>query len=272
MDPIMLALLGVGGLAAWYFTRPKPAVQVIKGISQGAGNVPSGTPVSIAIPVKAPAALPPLPTPYKAPVGQNVASAATGHVPSALVLPSTNGILQMGAMIITPTGAANANVMTAKDVQNALNTLGYGPLTVDGIIGQQSIASIKKFQDAHNGAGKESGQYGQLSPNLSAALSDALVNLGTSATAAGPAASVAPAVTPSGAPVPTMRIGSSGASVVALQTNLNQLGAAPALTTDGKYGNLTATAVKAFQAHHSLTVDGVAGPQTQAAITLALQG
>lgn len=44
----------------------------------------------------------------------------------------------------------------------------------------------------------------------------------------------------------------------------------PNLKVDGSYGPLTAAAVKAFQTQHSLTIDGVAGMITQAAINAAL--
>ena len=71
----------------------------------------------------------------------------------------------------------------------------------------------------------------------------------------------------SGGPVgsePTLVEGDSGPAVVTLQTRLNVWGAK--LTVDGDFGALTLTAVKAFQAEEKLTVDGVVGPQTWAAL------
>jgi len=56
-----------------------------------------------------------------------------------------------------------------------------------------------------------------------------------------------------------------------LQQSLNALGAKPALDDDGSYGSLTKKAVQLFQANHGLTVDGVAGTKTIAAIRAALQ-
>src|SRR5580693_6524579 len=71
----------------------------------------------------------------------------------------------------------------------------------------------------------------------------------------------------SGSPVgsePTLVEGDTGPAVVTLQTRLNVWGAK--LTVDGDFGALTQTAVKAFQAEEKLTVDGVVGPQTWAAL------
>ncbi|MFB5189066.1 GH25 family lysozyme [Alicyclobacillus fastidiosus] len=70
---------------------------------------------------------------------------------------------------------------------------------------------------------------------------------------------------------PTVQLNSTGAAVETLQKDLNTLGANPALTVDGDFGAGTQTAVKAFQSAHGLTVDGVVGPATWAAIAAALQ-
>jgi|HubBroStandDraft_1064217.scaffolds.fasta_scaffold06809_3 GH25 family lysozyme M1 (1,4-beta-N-acetylmuramidase) len=63
---------------------------------------------------------------------------------------------------------------------------------------------------------------------------------------------------------PTLSEGATGAAVQTLQTRLNVWGAN--LTVDGDFGALTLTAVKAFQTAQKLTVDGVVGPQTWAAL------
>ena len=68
-----------------------------------------------------------------------------------------------------------------------------------------------------------------------------------------------------------MKKGSRGEEVALLQKNLNALGF-PCGNADGKYGDQTAEAVKAFQKKHGLTVDGKAGPITLAAIQRALDG
>jgi hypothetical protein len=64
------------------------------------------------------------------------------------------------------------------------------------------------------------------------------------------------------APAPsTLSAGSSGTAVSALQS---ALGVAPT----GRFTAATARAVRSFQRHHGLTVDGVVGPQTAAALGL----
>jgi peptidoglycan hydrolase-like protein with peptidoglycan-binding domain len=63
---------------------------------------------------------------------------------------------------------------------------------------------------------------------------------------------------------PTLVEGDTGAAVVTLQNRLNVWGAS--LTVDGDFGADTLAAVKAFQTEQKLTVDGVVGPLTWAAL------
>ena len=66
---------------------------------------------------------------------------------------------------------------------------------------------------------------------------------------------------------PTLRQGSSGIHVVALQLRLNQhLGPATVLACDGAFGPLTRAAVIEFQRRRSLSPDGVVGPLTWSAL------
>lgn len=68
------------------------------------------------------------------------------------------------------------------------------------------------------------------------------------------------------APRDTLRIGMSGADVAAIQRKLDDLGYWNG-TPDGSYGDLTSQAVMAYQKAAGLTPDGIAGPQTQQALT-----
>lgn len=73
-------------------------------------------------------------------------------------------------------------------------------------------------------------------------------------------------------PMPILRKGSSGPAVTALQELLNAWyheykgTAADLLEADGIFGNKTLSAVATFQEASGLTVDGIAGPQTQAVL------
>jgi putative peptidoglycan binding protein len=71
-------------------------------------------------------------------------------------------------------------------------------------------------------------------------------------------------------PTTPLKPGDRGANVQRLQRALAQLGY-PAGTADGVYGTATAQAVTRFQRAHGLTADGVAGPQTLAALAQATQ-
>ena len=79
---------------------------------------------------------------------------------------------------------------------------------------------------------------------------------------------VAPTTTTTAPPPPSYRIGDTGAEVQFIQQRLIDLGFwLPA--ADGTYGSVTAQAVMAFQKAHGLGRDGVAGPQTLAALQTA---
>ncbi|SKB47626.1 peptidoglycan-binding domain-containing protein [Luteibacter sp. 22Crub2.1] len=63
-----------------------------------------------------------------------------------------------------------------------------------------------------------------------------------------------------------LRVGSHGAGVTALQSQLNELSTPSndnlALQVDGHFGPATQAAIESFQRDHGMSVDGVAGPRT----------
>ena len=77
-----------------------------------------------------------------------------------------------------------------------------------------------------------------------------------------------PVPTPTPTPSkPTLKKGSSGQYVTLLQTELINRGYSCGKSgADGKFGNDTLAAVKAFQKDHGLTADGIVGPKTWAAL------
>lgn len=88
----------------------------------------------------------------------------------------------------------------------------------------------------------------------------------TFAPSADPAASDAAAAAAGAAP-PVLRVTSKGPEVRRLQRRLTAAGFP--LTEDGHFGQITADAVRAFQKAAGLTVDGVVGPRTWAALEAA---
>ncbi|WP_346290068.1 peptidoglycan-binding domain-containing protein [Sphaerothrix gracilis] len=82
-----------------------------------------------------------------------------------------------------------------------------------------------------------------------------------------PALSASTAAAPA-QPQPRLRLGSRGAEVRQLQTQLQQLGYRPG-PVDGRYEQLTHTAVLAFQRDRGLKADGIVGANTWAALTKA---
>lgn len=81
-----------------------------------------------------------------------------------------------------------------------------------------------------------------------------------------PPAPAAPAAPPAIKGVRVLRLGSSGPDVVVFQRMLASRGYPVA--DDGKFGQQTHNAVRAFQAAQGLTVDGVVGPQTWGAVAV----
>lgn len=66
-----------------------------------------------------------------------------------------------------------------------------------------------------------------------------------------------------------LKIGDSGADVAALQNALMGIGYF-ITSVDGQFGPETEAAVKQFQSNYGLTVDGIVGAQTAAAIMTAV--
>lgn len=81
-----------------------------------------------------------------------------------------------------------------------------------------------------------------------------------------PTPEVPPTETTPPFPGTTLQVGSSGSSVMLMQTSLNAIAkvysAIPTLVPDGAFGPLTETAVRAFQRLFGLTVDGKIGRTT----------
>lgn len=152
-------------------------------------------------------------------------------------------------------------------VQTQLQKLGYYAGALDGIYGTGSVAAVKTFQQkngltADGLAGVRTFEKlfssSAVSAGGSSSSSGSSGGSGSSGDSGGSGSSGDSGS--SGAYI-TLRYGSKGAEVKALQNALKAL--KYNVTTDGDYGALTQAAVSAFQKRNGLEVDGVAGAGTQ---------
>ncbi len=242
-------VVGPGGIPIKVATPVSNSVTVAQatGVPQGPPTVGQYMPVPTTIP------------------GQGVFYAPPGTMTPA----SGGGVFQPAPIIVTPSGSASVAVGSTKDVQHALNTLGFckPALTEDGKLGPMTIACIKAFQTKNKLV-----VDGNAGPATRAALSAALANMAGSSSATGAAVQNGNPQSgilssPTGATIDTTPALKMTAKDV--QHSLNILGASPALVEDGKAGPKSVAAIKSFQTAHGLTPDGVAGPKTKTAIYLA---
>ncbi len=149
-----------------------------------------------------------------------------------------------------------------RKMQQRLKELGYLTGSVDGDFGDATEAAVRAFQ-ARNGLTVD-GKAGNATLNK-------LYSGSAKRAYAEPTRTPRPTATPTPRPTATPKAeslnyyleqGVSGARVRTLQNRLIELGWLDG-AADGKYGNATEYAVKAFQARYSsLWKDGIAGPDT----------
>jgi peptidoglycan hydrolase-like protein with peptidoglycan-binding domain len=142
-------------------------------------------------------------------------------------------------------------------LQTALTELGYYTGLIDGDYGPATTRAMRRFQSEY---GLEAS--GDLDDVTATALFRAYQAEVVSQLDTGDTEGPNEPGTPNG---PTLRVGSSGPKVRALQERLRALGFRPG-TADGEYGATTASAVMAFQKFTGLDRDGVAGPAVQGEI------
>jgi peptidoglycan hydrolase-like protein with peptidoglycan-binding domain len=129
------------------------------------------------------------------------------------------------------------------ELQKALAAAGFNPHGLDGSFGPKTEAALRAFQRA---AGIT--VDGRAGPQTWRALRARVPS--------------APAPSPAG---PTLRKGDMGPDVQKLQTLLEQHGVRTG-GIDGKFGPMTQKAVTEFQRARGLSANGVAGPETWAAL------
>lgn len=149
---------------------------------------------------------------------------------------------------------------SVKQMQTALNALGYSTNGVDGKFGSGTENAVRLFQKA-NGL-KEDGKAGNQTLTLLYQMASGSSTGSSSGTGSGDYFSGNYA---------TLQYGSRGDRVKLLQNALNKLGYG-AGTADGKFGSGTQRAVTSFQKANGLTADGKAGRLTLKQIEALLNG
>ncbi|NLV58416.1 MAG: SH3 domain-containing protein [Clostridiales bacterium] len=168
--------------------------------------------------------------------GINAPSAMATAIPvvtTAPLTPETTVVIMAGSR-------GNA----VKQLQQRLMDLGYYSSRLDGVYLEDDITAVRAFQKANGLAvdGKAGFQTQSVLYSESAVRGSALV-----------------------APGITLRYGSTGSDVTALQNRLIELGYLTGVA-DGKFGVGTKSALIAFQKANNLIGDGVAGAKTQSTL------
>ncbi len=136
-------------------------------------------------------------------------------------------------------------------MQTRLQELGYYTGEINGICDKATVTALKAFQT-------------KMSISADGVATPDVLTILYGATAISSGESVNPTATPTlTPPEDTVRSGDTGTDVENIQQLLANMGYYSG-AIDGKYGNATITAVKAFQAKNGLTQDGVCGAKTVA--------
>jgi peptidoglycan hydrolase-like protein with peptidoglycan-binding domain len=146
------------------------------------------------------------------------------------------------------------------ELQATLKLLGYYTGSVDGLYGKSTIAAVTQFQQA---AGIP------VDGIVGAATWERLFPAapGQPPLEVAPATATPPAQTPdrSEATLPILRLGMKGAAVTALQQRLQTIGLFSG-AIDGVFGPETQAAVKSAQTRFGLEADGIVGAATWSAL------
>lgn len=165
---------------------------------------------------------------------------ANGKAVNAMTLPPIDGV----------TIRLNNQGDAVTQLQERLAVLKYYTGAVNGVCTSDTIAAVKEFQN-RNGL-KADGLAGNATQQKL---------YGNSALAKDETATPTPVPVPD-APGATVRQGDEGDAVRTVQKRLKDLGYLSG-AADGKFGQASVTALKAFQQTNGLKVDGVAGAATQ---------
>lgn len=146
-------------------------------------------------------------------------------------------------------------------MQQALNDLGFDTKGVDGKFGRGTEDAVKRFQRS-----KGLVPDGLAGNQTLTALYGAAGNPGSGVPEVTQSPTATPSPTSNGSAsgsLSTLRYGSKGDAVKAMQEALTKLGYAPGVA-DGIFGRGTENTVKQFQKNNGLVTDGLAGSKTLA--------
>ncbi len=143
-----------------------------------------------------------------------------------------------------------------ENMQTRLTELGYYAGEINGTCDKATVAAIKAFQT-------------KMSITADGVATADVLTILYSASAIASSDVVTPTPTPTVAPpTETVRYGDTGDDVKKVQTRLTELGYYTG-SIDGKFGNSTLDALKAFQGKNGLTQDGVCGAKTRTVLFAA---
>ncbi len=181
---------------------------------------------------------------------------ATRPGPARVLVPIVSSVLLLvGGLVLAGSAAAAPSPATAV---TAASLSGY-PTLQNGSSGD-AVTALQRLLVGHGASLDVDGSFG---PATKQAVSSFQSSKGLGADGV-----VGPATW--GALVPTLRSGSTGGLVTALQHVLNLRGAG--IAADGSFGPATVTAVKQAQSRAGLSQDGVAGPDTWRALVTGGSG
>lgn len=295
--PLLAAGAAAATLGFLWKKFKKPTASDFQSVNVvGAGGVPIkvSTPVPNTVTKAQATATSTAPPAKRVPVPTTVpGKGVTFAPPNTLQVNSKGDVLQPPPIVVSPAGASSVAVGSVKDVQRALNALGYSkpPLVEDGKLGPKTGMCIRAFQSKNRLT-----VDGNAGPATRAALSAALSQMAGGNSAIGNAVqhgnpasgkvTVRPVVKPVYSTKSQTELGPydtapnragqtvNTSSALAMtnaqvQRALNLTGATPKLQEDGKLGPKSVAAIKSFQAAHGLIPDGVAGAKTKTALYLA---
>lgn len=153
-------------------------------------------------------------------------------------------------------------------LQKALNILGYYDGKLDGKYGDGTTEAVKKYQkandleaDGYAGWSTVTAIFGSCSSNTLTTQPEPGSKEAASTTSSSSKKNTVSSIAEIGSAPAKCELGDRGTDVIKIQQALEYLGYYDG-AIDGKYGNGTVAAVKAFQTKRGMKADGIAGEST----------